>query len=307
MGGATAGSLMLKLKDGDSEISSIVLSINNNCNLACKHCYLGNSYGDIKYIDDSAIKKLFTKDFLHLAIVAKEPLLDKKSRGILKNIALECKKRDIYFGFITNGLNLHLLDGEVFNSCDYIDVSLHSLTYPNDLICHNIVVNLERYSSLYPGKFNVLTVLTEENNDEFKDIIKTIRDMPIKHFIVSPFLNTDRIEPYNLNFYSIEKFLEKLSESKEFLELDNSLALIDSYHAYFDAVNLNKIESIIKIFGIESKVKLYKTDPLKMGMVRVNYDQTVVHPLDALNTKSYNQIAAINISNIESYRILNDN
>lgn len=176
--------------------------VNNICNLACKHCYVGyeEKVGDLSTEEwKDTFDKLIRRGALTFGNVGKEPLLSsKKTLALLKHLK---QRRDenprIRFGLVTNGT---LLDGDVVKeireiSPDYIDVSLDGTRAEHDYIrgkgnFERTMRNLRELPSSLKEKVFISYTLMSHNQDSFENLVSELAYDGFRRFLVSPFVST---------------------------------------------------------------------------------------------------------------------
>ncbi|MGB8247960.1 MAG: radical SAM protein, partial [Chlorobium sp.] len=122
MSGAIAGTAILKNMSETDKLEIVTMTINNECNMHCPHCYM--QYDKESYmINDDTLKSVFNSSFNHLAIVGREPLINEESIRVLEKIAKMCSENDKSISMVTNGSRLLDCDLELIKYFDFIDVS----------------------------------------------------------------------------------------------------------------------------------------------------------------------------------------
>ena len=176
--------------------------VNNVCNLKCRHCYVGyeEGKGELSILEWTKVfDRLIDMGALTFGNVGKEPLLaSEKTVSLLNYFAQKREEKPkLRFGFVTNGTLLEgKLVGEIAKiSPDYIDVSLDGAIKEHDYIRGkgNYARTLNNLRKLpYDLKQNIFISYTLMNHNKysFENMIKEIKDIGIKKFLVSPYVST---------------------------------------------------------------------------------------------------------------------
>jgi len=181
--------------------------INNECQLNCRHCYVGYKHGN-DALSVQEWERVF-HEFIYMGslifgLAGKEPLIHwPKTKRILNYLKL--KKNDnnrIKFGLVSNGLLLGegIIDDLLMIQPDYFDISLDG-----DEIAHEKIRGKGTYkkliekiklipanSKLIENTFIAFT-LNSINVDSLKSIICTSYDLNIKNFVISPYLTKSKM------------------------------------------------------------------------------------------------------------------
>lgn len=301
MAGAIAGTALLNLEKTEG-IDVVTLTVNNSCNLNCPHCYLQYN-GEREYIDDMILDTVLKADFRHLAIVGKEPLYNSEHAKKTSKLVKNTKESGKTVSIITNGVNLHYLENP--ESVDFVDISFdggpktYNLTRRND---YNTLINQINKSKI--KEINALHTLYKENIDNIEDMIRINDDAPLNIMLFSPYLETQNQGSNYVHQIGLDTLLGRLADSKEFMDADNTLLNLDLFHAKQYGVSMQEIKDKASKLGLTSKLKLFETDLLKEGVVRVTYDGFVLSPEESLHTANYANKTHINGNLIDAYKIL---
>src|SRR5205823_5589008 len=115
MAGAMAGSAVLKSHRRSAcrgNLRTVTLTINNICQLQCPHCYLNYREQSPRILQD-VLALLGDSEWLHLAIVGKEPLANADSVATCHAAMRMCRKKNATVSLITNGIGLDALTPEM--------------------------------------------------------------------------------------------------------------------------------------------------------------------------------------------------
>ncbi len=187
------------------KVLDICYFVNNDCNLNCKHCYVGynnreNSFSIIEW------KKTF-EDLIKLGAktfgnVGKEPLLSwEKTKELLNFLK---KKRDknseIRFGLVSNLTLMTEQIAEELNQImpNYLDVSLDGTEEFHDFVrgkknFEKTFNNLKMISENFPelkDKIFISFVLMKHNQKDFVQMLNELSKIGIKKILLSPYVRT---------------------------------------------------------------------------------------------------------------------
>ncbi|MBU0466835.1 MAG: radical SAM protein [Nanoarchaeota archaeon] len=176
--------------------------INNVCNLACRHCYVGYEQTDgglpIREWTET-FDKLIEMSALTFGNVGKEPLLSPdKTVALLRHLA---SRRDenprLRFGLVTNGTLLHGRVLEEIAAIDpgYLDVSLDGTQREHDYIrgegnYERTVENLRGLPSSLVERVFVSFTLMRHNQGALADLVEEMGSLGFSKFLVSPYVAT---------------------------------------------------------------------------------------------------------------------
>lgn len=191
--------------------------INNTCNLSCPFCFVKGVCNSEKTLDDKfkILDKLYRDGIIYIDFFGKEPLFNDDIFKIMK-YGVEQKYNELYYTFITNGVNLKKYTPEIIDSpCrnftvsfdfhigerkfkfdlnDLLPLSGHGflIELAIDLHKSNLEVILEKSFELYNYGvtslyFNPITSFGNVNvssisDEEYEDFILRFYDMYSKYF-----------------------------------------------------------------------------------------------------------------------------
>jgi len=290
MGGAIAGTAILKNLTPSRSLKTITLTLNNSCNFSCPHCYL--QYNKRSFlIKKKTLDSVFNSEFNHLAIVGKEPLVSNSSISLLEKIVEKCIINDKTVSIVTNGSGLNYLPTNIINQLAYIDVS-----FDGGIDSYNkfrrgsfmeIIAAINMIQNQYDVTFNALHTITSENINHIDDMV-SIRELArFQTIMLSSFLATEHYGVNNVSTISLVDLLLKLASSNSFMNSVEALLLLDIYHVQQDNVPIRTIKELIIKNKLQSKVALIEDDPIKHGIVRVTYDDYVLNPNESLHPRVY--------------------
>jgi sulfatase maturation enzyme AslB (radical SAM superfamily) len=291
MAGAIAGTAILNANKSSNILHTITLTINNNCNYKCPHCYL--QYKSKKnFIGYDTLDSIFKSNFVHLAIVGQEPLYNKESIELFEkivNLAIENSKT---ISLVTNGSNLIQISPNIIKNIDFIDISFDGgpQTYSNfrNHSFDSLIKGIDYLKQYGVKKINALHTLYQENINYIDDLIAINKYAEFSNIMFSPYLITENHGANKVNAISISDILNTLNCSRPFLNTNEAFILIDKYHLDQDNISLEYLNTIANNLKLYNKIKVFSNDPLYNGIIRVTFDDIVLTPGNSLHTKHYN-------------------
>lgn len=292
-----AGTAILNC-DLSQTLQTVTLTINNKCNLSCPHCYLQYNGSNQDRIANETLALVSRSQFKHLAIVGKEPLVDSASISISEKIAKSAFQDCKTVSLITNGLNLIFVKPDFLKNLSYIDVSLDGgpdtyEKYRNGSLKKLLrgLAHLRNYGFL---NVNALHVLNTDTIDNVDDMMKVVDFFDFRHIMFSPYVKTSNYGVNSVKELEIERIFSILSQSKLFMAEPKACLLVGSDNPSFSNKNYS-IEDLAEKYGIGTKIKYIKEDPLLYGIIRVTYDGFALTPYQSLNTINYHR-SGINLT-----------
>lgn len=292
MAGAIAGTAILKASNYSDKLHTITLTINNECNMNCPHCYL-HCKTDKVLISQETIDSIFRANFNHIAIVGQEPLFNKNSINIITSIANQAKLKGVSVSIVTNGLNVKKLPKSTIELIDYIDISFDGgeKSYSNfrkSSFTH-IIDGVNYLKECGLKEINALHTICDLTKDFIDDCVR-IRDFaPFSNIMFTPYLITENFGVNTVSPVQLMDLINILLSNNLFMSVEESFLLIDNYHLEQDKILPEEIESLITKNNLEKKLVLFKHDPILHGILRVTYDDLVLSPRSSLHTKRYSQ------------------
>ncbi|HMW64439.1 MAG TPA: radical SAM protein [Accumulibacter sp.] len=289
MGGVVAGSAILA-PQVPGFLHTVTLTINNQCNLACPHCYL-RYQGSEDEITEEILAHIWDSSFKHLAIVGMEPLLNRGSAGLVGSIASRARRSGKTTSIITNGINLNLLSGEALDHLSFIDVSLDGGERSYEQYRKGSLPKL-RSGLAYLRRtgfrsVNALEVLNDVTKAYVDDMMAFATEEGFATVLFSPFVPTISAHKYRIRVLPVAEALDVLGASRAFMDSANAQLLIDTYHCFFEGITLDQAVAAARARGMEHRVRFVTTDPTRLGVMRLTYDGLVLSSFDALNTATY--------------------
>ena len=290
MAGAIAGTAILRSPKRVDSLHTVTLTINNLCNYHCPHCYMQYEGPDMLLSQD-ALSFIFQSNFKHLAIVGREPLLDRKAIDVCEQLIRQANKKSISISIITNGANLNYINDESLSKLTYIDVSFDGGPKTYDQYRKGtfeaIIRNIKLLNSRGFDRFNALHTINSFTIENIDDMMKISDFADFQNIMFSPYIKTESYRTNEEQLVPLEKIFCKLSQCKDFIESQNAFILLDVYHIENQGVNRAELGELISNSGIAMKIKFIPEDPLLHGFLRVTYDGHVLTPYDSLHTLRY--------------------
>jgi len=294
MSGAIAGTAILKALNLTDRLQTVTLTINNDCNLSCPHCYLQYQSSN-RFIDGETLDSVLKADFKHLVIVGKEPLANQLSVSLVEQAILRSSNSKKTVSLVTNGLGLRLLNFKALKHLDYIDVSFDggpkSYQEYRKGSFDSLVSEIRFLETRGYNHFNALHVLNDATMDFIDDMIEVDMYCHLEKIMFSPYLVTSNFGKNYVNPIKLQTMFEKLSESSRFMNCKKAFLLLDLFHLLQESMTFDEVEELIARYSISEKIKLIKYDPLEYGIIRVTYDGYVLSPYESMHTLYYRNSA----------------
>jgi sulfatase maturation enzyme AslB (radical SAM superfamily) len=290
MAGAMAGTATLHFGDPSSRLRVVTLTVNNVCNLRCPHCYL-QYLGESNFMEPGVAAEVMRHGYEHLAIVGKEPLVDRKSANQCAELIAGCLATGKSVSVITNGLGLPFLDATALQRLRWIDLSLdggpESYSRYRKGSYARIIENLGHVRSNSATPVNALHVLSDTTVDRMGDMMAIRSDFDFNRIVFSPYQETRNDGLNVVSSLPLNGLLTALSECTAFLDEQSAFLLLgpDTFleQGYHDEAVIEMVHG----FNLRDKVRLIPHDPLMLGFVRVTYDGMVLSPKASLHPSEY--------------------
>lgn len=297
MGGVVIGSTMLEIHEERNSIAAV--TINDYCQLSCPHCYLETNDRGRKIIKESTLQAMWDANPSRVIIVGKEPLFNRESRRVVVKIAEEGRKRNVPVSIITNGMNLEAFAREERDSIRkirHIDVSLDATTQERYEQCRpggvleDVIVGIKKAQN-EGVEIRLLFTISDVTLPWTEENAKKGRELTEHTIMFSPFVETERASgPYTgVRSVPLEKIIDALTDSKEFMQNERAVVLIDPYHCEFTGESMDHVKKVGKKLG--SHFKLVSQTPEELGITRFTYNGLVLNPRVALDTAHYPSVA----------------
>ncbi len=270
MGGLVIGSTMELVATGQNWLA---LTINQECNLDCAICYLGEKKAN-RIMSGALVEKLneIARDMAGIAIIGTEPLLDEQSVKVIREFSVANKTH-----LITNGVNLSLF-AESIKQVRRVDTSLDGgpKTYARSPSFAKIKEGARKWKDLSGGQVFVLDVFTKENIANVEDMLEGGHQLGAEKIYFSPYVRTlggnERATPLRT-----EEIIEALLPFSR----DDWKLMIDPYHAIFEWRDWNTIKAEIQRLPEKNRL-IIDFDPGDR-VRRIDADGKMRHPFMALH------------------------
>lgn len=209
---------------GPAEVSYFV---NNICNLACRHCYVGYARRDHSLTIEEwkdVFDALIGAGARTFGNVGKEPLLSWRETERL--LMYFCTRRrqlpELRFGLVTNGT---MLDGVLARELvriepNYIDISLDGDERAHDSIRGHgafarVVSNLAVAVKAGLGsRIFISCTLTRANANSVGRLAKVVYDLGIRNLLISPYVSLAKNDPLRLPNDALRQWVQFLLDGK---------------------------------------------------------------------------------------------
>ena len=296
MAGAIAGTAILKIKGVQDKLDTITLTINNECNMQCRHCYL-QYVSSKRIIDDSVLESIFESEFRHLVVVGKEPLVNRDSINKVCEIVELCRKAGHSVSFVTNGLNLSLLPSEIIPQIDYIDVSFDGGALSYDRFrkgnLSKILEGIQYCLSQGLKEVNALHTICSQTIDNITDCINLNSFVPFSTILFTPYLITHNQGHNTVSAIPLTEIISRLCSNETFNNTEGTLLLIDNYHIEQDGISVVDLHTALDVVKCKNKYRVIDEDPICYGILRVTYDGLILSPRQSLHTAFYNTAPSV--------------
>lgn len=309
MAGAMAGTAILNTQLTNS-LHTVTLTINNDCNLSCPHCYLQYK-GEERRISDRLMSFVCREDYKHLAIVGKEPLFNSDSLGICERVAELAVANSKTISLITNGLNLSLVTPALLGRLSYIDLSLdggpETYSQYRKGSLSKIISGLDHLRRKGFEDVNALHVLSTNTIHNLNDMMRVRELFDFRRIMFSPYVPTLNFGSNDVGVLDAKTLFAELSASDAFMREPNALLLIGEDYILNGAVgDAPDTADLVRKHGLTNKVFYVGDDPLLHGIIRVTFDGYVLTPYQSLHTLDYRRVG-LDLSglHLESVRLGN--
>jgi sulfatase maturation enzyme AslB (radical SAM superfamily) len=278
MTGATAGSAIL-FAPRTHRLHTITLTVNNSCNLECPNCYL--QYDARGVIDEAVADRVLSADYMHLALVGKEPTL---VPGIVAYLVEKNHSKGRTSSLITNGTRLNQLSRATLSALSYADVSFDGgpKTYNSRRGADfaEIVRNVHDARRNGLRMVHALHTIYAQNIDHIDDMMCV--DMAFRRIVFSLYAVPLSTGTVSVDKADLKNALSYFRKSDLFMNSSKSILLLSAKDADYRV----DIRSLVKEQGLQTKTRIID-DPLKYGFIRVTFDGKVLSPYDALHPLFY--------------------
>ncbi|MBU4308260.1 MAG: radical SAM protein [Nanoarchaeota archaeon] len=317
--------------------SEVVYFVNNQCNLKCKHCYVGykNTRDELKVQEwNTLFDQFISIGARSFSNVGKEPLLSwEKTKSIMAHLNQKRQEViDLKFGLTTNATYLteKIIEDLSEINPDYINISIDGTKNIHDEIrgdgnykktIENIVL-LKKNAPNLLNKTQILYTLMANNKEVIKEAIEPIQEIGIRSVYISPYTSSlNASEKLELTDKQIADIYKKICEpTKDLLNLkkDFHLILAIDSEIHKTVVNLLKKNKIILNNQYISHNRRYSAHKQKNGgtvlveQSRIRFPTSVLISHDGyvgscedMFSRNYSRLAKGNVKKEKISNLLN--
>lgn len=207
----------------------IDLSVSNNCNLKCKHCYYGKSLLSSPTLITkdwkSIIDYYYSHGCRHFHFSGKESSLDYQTITLLKYIKFSYS--DTYCGVITNGTGTLEYYSLLSNHIDYIEISVDGLQKEHDFlrgkgVFNRVFQNLTNLQKIMDSsKINLSTSFYTGNIDSYVELIGHFSNIGIKKYFGTPIILLGNAISIRDKLISQQQFSQVIQETYNLIATNN--------------------------------------------------------------------------------------
>jgi len=294
MSGAMAGSTTTTHQTVSDRLEVVTLTINNRCNLRCPHCYLQYD-GPSGRMADSVIDAVLRSGAQHVAIVGKEPLVDRESVLLSEALVRQSVLVGKTVSLVTNGLRLDRLSSEALKALAWVDVSLDGgpSTYRRYRRGNfaRLIGSVNNAVSAGLRSANALHTLSSVNLNAIDDMMAVAQLAPWEKIIFSPYMAVKNHGQNPTSPVALVRLLAALGSSAGFMSNPRAFLLLGSDAFLDEKLSPAEVAHALADAGLTSKVFRVEHDPLQLGYLRVTYDGFVMTPYQSLHPADYRTFA----------------
>lgn len=290
MAGAMAGSAVLAFPPESSTLHTVTVTVNNDCNLQCPHCYLQYN-GTSGLIAPHIVDAIFASGTKQICIVGKEPLASSRVVSVTQDILFRASESGRVSSIVTNGLNLNLLSYEAIDAITWIDVSIDAgragyKAYRGGSMA-KLVRNLKRVSAYAPRKLRIVNTLSRQNVSQLAEMITLGKEVGAERIVFSPFQSTDSSGPQTTTMLTPAQYLDAVT-----FFIDDTSVLFTMDAKYLANFMLPESVSAFAEYCIAAcrfpdRLLIAVRDPIGQGVLRLSYDGLVMTPFESIDTSNY--------------------
>jgi len=281
---------------------TLVVTMNNTCNLECTHCYLQYDHPESGLISDELIRDINSSSVRHVVIGGKEPFVSGKSSKITSKMIEGAHASNKRVSVITNGTRLEKFLAEDFPKPDFMDISFDGGPKSYG------ITRGDHYDQSFKGAERVLELgiplhilhTIHSGNVEFLDDMMTpqldLESEGLKMAIFSPYIVTNNDGVNKAGYLPVEDMIKELSRTRKFMEFDKSFILLDP----FTVPGMeDQFEKLSKNYGMKGKMKMVSREQIARIM-RVTYNGIVLTPQQSPHPSVYDTVGFRYDSKVES-------
>ena len=290
MAGVVIGSLITKYQMPSPSVRAIAVTVNNECNLSCPHCYLQYE-GPKTFMAEATRTALLASPYQHIAIVGKEPLFNRVHASQTLDIAQAAKSQGKDVSLITNGLGLHFLTHDELAIFDYIDVSVDGgpESYRKFRGGSHEKLMKGLAAAATATHFHALNTICQSTSSTISD---TITGCPAEIFskvYFSPYVDAKSHGASGTQGLPLLQILTLLRHNEAFMNDPRAFLLVDFYHIAYEGLTRDQVAGWVERMSLQTKVHLIPHTPLTLGIVRVTYEGQILPPETAIHTARYGE------------------
>jgi hypothetical protein len=290
MAGAIAGTTILRLSSGAERLRVVAATVNNRCNLRCAHCYLQYD-GAAGTMSGELADLLVRSAYDHLAIVGKEPLVDRDAARLSASLIMGAADAGKSTSVITNGFGLPLLHDDAIRRLAYSDVSFDGGPETYGRYRRGSYGKLARAVSDAVDRglreVNALHVLNSATLPAVDDMMRVTEIVQFTHIMFSPYIVTRNAGGNTVRRSPLRQVIAALAESSRFRASSNAFLLLDSIHLEADGSSGEELIEFARDLDIADHIRVIQRDPLEFGIMRVTYDGWALTPHDSIHPSDY--------------------
>jgi pyruvate-formate lyase-activating enzyme len=285
MAGAMAGSAILAAATSCARLSTVTLTINNDCNLSCPHCYLQYE-GRGGVVSPATLKSIFESSCERICVVGKEPLANRSSIETVRALVWDASARSKSVSLITNGLNAALLPAETVRALAWIDISLDGGPRTYGAYRQGSWPKLLRAVSALRAngcrEIRLLQTISRETAGAIDDMLDAHAELGADLTLFSPFQPTRSHGSQRTSAISPVAVVDALAPYAA--RADVMLAADGLYASPYPEAE-SAFARARQLFG--DRFVFVSSDPIDRGLIRVTYDGLVMTPFQAVDTADY--------------------
>lgn len=300
MGGLVAGTGIREYKAMSASLKMVAMTVNNDCNLSCPHCYLQYDASSA-LIPKDIVKKMLEQEFDDLVLVGREPFLNRETIDYSSTIARDAAKAGKKVSAITNGTNLHLVSPKQLKEFRFIDISFDGgpMSYKKARSASYEKVRRNACRVVECGvDIRGINVLYRENIPFIDDMMKLMDEIPLSMLMFSPYMPSENHGANTAGAVPLDEMLAALKQNKRFMNESSAFLLLDAYHLKSEGLNDSTTKRLINEHRLMEKVHLVPHTPLKIGTIRVTFDGLILSPEAAIHPVFYKESGRIARSGI---------
>lgn len=273
---------------------TLVMIMNNLCNLECSHCYLQYNGNGQSFITPELIDAAINSSVKHLVIAGKESFVNDKSAEITRRIVEGTLSTGKTVSIISNGINIPKYLTADFPRPTFIDVILDGGPESYRITRHN-KTGKDFYPMALAGAkrvlglgipLNILNTIHSNNVRHLDDLMTPVLELNgLPRVMFSPYIVTRNDGTNNVSGLKLERVIEELSQTQKFMDYKESCLFLDP----FTSGNIEgKIDALSDKYGMREKVKMASRNQIAQIM-RFTYDGLITTPQESIHPSLYGE------------------